>query len=58
MREMKDSGVEWIGEIPINWNISKLKYHFKIGSGTTPKSDDSNLWDGNIVWITPADFKT
>ena len=23
-REMKDSGVEWIGEIPKNWKISKL----------------------------------
>ena len=24
MREMKDSGVEWIGKIPLNWNISKI----------------------------------
>lgn len=24
MREMKDSGIEWIGEIPIDWNISKI----------------------------------
>lgn len=23
----KDSGVEWLGEIPNNWNFSKLKYH-------------------------------
>ena len=26
MREMKDSGVEWIGEIPQNWNTVRLKY--------------------------------
>lgn len=26
MREMKDSGIEWVGTIPINWNISKVKY--------------------------------
>lgn len=25
MREMKDSGVEWIGEIPKDWNIKRLK---------------------------------
>ncbi|MDE7205134.1 MAG: restriction endonuclease subunit S [Lachnospiraceae bacterium] len=25
-REMKDSGIEWIGEIPRNWKIKKLKY--------------------------------
>ena len=58
MREMKDSGVEWIGEIPVEWKCSKIKHHFKIGSGTTPKSDIPSYWDGDIVWITPADFKT
>lgn len=27
-REMKDSGIEWIGEIPVNWKISKVGSHF------------------------------
>lgn len=58
MREMKDSGIEWIGEIPKDWIITKIKNHFKIGSGTTPTSNDPELWNGDIVWITPADFKT
>ncbi len=58
MREMKDSGIEWIGKIPMNWGIEKIKHHFYISSGTTPKSDDPEMWDGNIIWITPADFKT
>lgn len=58
MREMKDSGVEWIGEIPVDWKLSKIKHHFSISSGTTPKSDEPKYWDGDIVWITPADFKT
>lgn len=26
MREMKDSGIGWIGEIPQNWNLSRLQY--------------------------------
>lgn len=26
MREMKDSGVEWIGEIPEDWNVGKTLY--------------------------------
>ncbi|WP_281215692.1 restriction endonuclease subunit S [Bacillus altitudinis] len=25
-RELKDSGVEWIGKIPANWSIEKIKY--------------------------------
>lgn len=28
MVEMKDSGVEWIGNIPVKWNVDKVKYHF------------------------------
>ena len=27
MREMKDSGVEWVGEIPKNWDFIRGKYH-------------------------------
>ena len=26
MPEMKDSGIEWIGKIPINWKIVRFKY--------------------------------
>lgn len=28
MREMKDSGIEWVGEIPKNWHFECGKYHF------------------------------
>lgn len=56
--KMKDSGVEWIGEIPEHWNTAKIKYNFKIISGATPKSEKVEYWNGEINWITPADFKT
>lgn len=32
-REMKDSGVEWIGEIPKEWKVIKVKKLFHIGRG-------------------------
>ena len=32
-REMKNSGVQWIGEIPDAWSISKIKHNFGIISG-------------------------
>lgn len=36
MREMKDSGIEWIGEIPKDWNILRLKYCFSgFANGTS-----------------------
>ena len=37
--EMKDSGVEWIGEIPKHWKISKYKYEITIQNGYPLKSD-------------------
>ena len=55
---LKDSGIEWIGEIPEHWNVIKIKNTFKIVSGATPKTDNMTYWDGEITWITPADYKT
>lgn len=55
---MKDSGVEWIGEIPEGWEMKKIKQEFIIIAGATPKSDDAENWDGDIPWITPADYTT
>ena len=54
---MKDSGIEWIGEIPEHWEIEKLKKYFSIYNGSTPKDIEEN-WGGDICWITPADYKT
>lgn len=56
--KMKDSGIEWLGEIPEEWEARALKTIFRIFSGTTPKSDIIEYWDGDVNWVTPADFKT
>lgn len=55
---MKDSGIEWIGMIPEGWDVKKTKYCFSIIAGATPKTENSEYWDGDIAWITPADYKT
>lgn len=34
MREMKDSGIEWIGEIPKEWSVVKVKHLCKVTDGT------------------------
>ena len=57
MREMKDSGIEWIGNIPDDWSTTRIKYLYEIQSGATPSPDEEN-WDGDVTWITPADYKT
>ena len=56
-REMKDSGVAWIGEIPEEWNKCKLKnISIDIGDGLhgTPKFDDS----GEVYFINGNNFSS
>jgi len=54
--KMKDSGIEWLGEIPEYWEVRRLKYVVKIINGSTPSSKIKEYWNGNIIWITPQDF--
>jgi type I restriction enzyme S subunit len=53
---MKHSGIEWIGDIPSDWEVKKIKHLFQIIHGSTPESNNIEYWDGNIPWITPADM--
>ena len=55
---MKDSGINWIGEIPKHWEVSAIKRNFQLYSGATPKTDNELYWNGGVAWITPADYKT
>lgn len=55
--KMKDSGVEWIGEIPEDWEILKLKRIAKIYTGKTPSTSNPKYFDSeDINWFTPGDF--
>ncbi len=58
MREMKDSGVEWIGQIPKDWEKTKIKTVCSfVGSGTTPASNRIEYYDnGTIDWIQSGDI--
>ena len=54
---MKETGIKWIGKIPKNWKISKIKYEADyIGSGSTPNSSNYELYDGNVFWIQSGDL--
>ena len=54
---MKDSGIDWIGQVPQGWGVKAIKYIFdEIGSGSTPKSDNEIFYDGDINWIQSGDL--
>lgn len=66
--EMKDSGIEWLGMIPKDWEVSKVKYHFYIGRGRVisqeelvdnglyPVYSSQTLNNGCLGYINTYDF--
>lgn len=50
--KFKDSGVEWLGEVPEHWEVKKLGYITKkIGSGKTPRGGSEVYSDTGILFI-------
>lgn len=55
--KMKDSGVEWIGEVPEGWEVMPIKRYVKIKTGKTPSTTKNFYFEnGEINWFTPGDF--
>lgn len=52
----KPSGIDWIGEVPIDWKMLRIKNVASIVNGSTPSSSVEEYWDGDIIWATPGDF--
>ncbi len=55
---LKPSGVEWLGEVPEGWEVSKIKFLARIESGHTPSRTVDEYWvDCNIPWVSLNDSK-
>lgn len=54
---MKDSGIDWLGEVPEGWEVVPLKYLVSFRSGGTPSKDRLDYWEGNIPWASARDLK-
>ena len=53
-RPMKDSGIEWIGDIPAEWDVLNLVAHTSM---LTPMRDRPENLDGPIPWVRIEDFE-
>lgn len=55
---MKDSGIEWIGEIHEDWDITKLGWAYpNMGSGTTPDSNNLQYYvEDGYNWLQTGDL--
>lgn len=62
MREMKDSGIKWIGLIPSAWRTARVKNVAEtMQSGGTPDSSNDTFYvdiEGGIPWVAIADMST
>ena len=52
----RDSGVEWLGDVPEHWEVGHLRRWLAIVNGGTPASGNDAYWDGETVWLTPDDL--
>lgn len=55
-KKYRESGVEWLSKIPGHWPVKQLKRTFTILNGSTPKSSETDYWDGGLSWVTPDDL--
>ncbi|MGV2894531.1 restriction endonuclease subunit S [Achromobacter sp. AGC78] len=53
----KPSGVPWLGDVPSDWTVEKLKFFAKFAGGGTPSKDEPIYWGGEIPWVSPKDMK-
>jgi type I restriction enzyme S subunit len=52
---MKDSGVAWLGDIPVHWAACPLKLLARIGNGSTPNRDNRDYWaDKGFPWLNSS----
>ena len=57
-QKYKDSGIEWIGEIPEHWEVKKIKRDTPIMRGASPRPiDDQRFFDdeGEYAWVRISD---
>ena len=59
MTRMKDSGIEWIGEVPEEWEICRIKDIYSFFTGTTPDTGKTEFYgdENGSTWITISDMQ-
>ena len=54
---LKDSGIDWIGQVPEGWGVKRLKDYVDFQTGTTPpQSIGVNQERKGVRWFKPGDF--
>ncbi|MES2401672.1 MAG: restriction endonuclease subunit S [Pseudomonadota bacterium] len=57
----KDSGVEWLGEVPAHWEVISIKWISPVKRGASPRPIDDPKYfdeDGEFAWVRIADVSS
>ena len=52
---LRDSGIPWLGEIPVHWETWKLRHSASVGNGSTPAAATQRIGPkGTIPWLNSS----
>lgn len=53
---MKDSGVEWLGEVPEHWVVGRVGYYGQVLNGSTPSKANLSYWHPKeVAWLSSGE---
>ena len=54
--EYRDSGVAWLGNVPVHWTAGPIRFFARLESGHTPSRQHPEYWENcTIPWFSLAD---
>lgn len=55
---LKDSGIDWLGQIPAHWETYPVRHFFDFRNGYTPSKANTSFWtNGTIPWFRMEDIR-
>nr|WP_255528908.1 restriction endonuclease subunit S [Roseomonas rosulenta] len=54
---MKDSGVEWLGQVPAHWRVGRIGHYAVVENGSTPSRYNASFWssDATVPWVSSGE---
>ena len=53
---MKDSGVEWLGDVPEHWVVGRVGYYGQVLNGSTPSKANLSYWHPKeVAWLSSGE---
>lgn len=56
--ELKETGIKWFPAVPMHWSVRKLGSLTRLVIGSTPSTQNSADFDGDLIWVTIADMQS